>query len=389
LLDVAVVGGGPAGSRVAYKLAEFGHQVTVFEKRNAIGEKPCCTGIISQECIRNFSIPRSVVQQEFCSARIFSPSGIDLRLYRPEIQASIVNRKSFDSNLASLAQSLGVTFCLNNIVERVTFCRNKVTLVLKSPDGCRSVEAQTVILATGFASPIVKDLGLGAVSYFVTGAQTEVEISGVNEVEVYLDQNIAPGYFAWLVPVSTTTGLVGLLSRKSAGHHLRNWLTILEAKKRITPGNYPIRYGGIPLKPLKKTYGERLLVLGDAAGQVKPTTGGGIYFGMICADIAAEILHNAIEAGDLSANYLSGYEREWRKKLGSELKREYIARRLYERLTNPQIERILAGIQSSGVIDSLLQDKLVSFDWHGGLFVKILKHSLKRLVGKGLKNGDH
>jgi digeranylgeranylglycerophospholipid reductase len=388
LLDVAVVGGGPIGSRVAYRLAKFGHQVAVFEKRSAIGEKPCCTGIISQECIRKFSIPQSVVRQEFCSARIFSPSGKDIRLFRPEIQASIVNRKTFDTTLARLAQSLGVTFCLNNIVEKITFCRNNVTLDLKSPDGCRSVEARTVILATGFASTIVNNLGLGVVSYFVAGAQTEVEFSGVNEVEVYLDQNIAPGYFAWLVPVSTTRGLVGLLSRQNPGSHLRNWITQLEAKKRVIPGNYQIRYGGIPLKPLKKTYGERLLVLGDAAGQVKPTTGGGIYFGMICADIAAETLHNAIAAGDFSANHLSDYEREWRKKLGSELKMEYIARRLYERLTNPQIERILSGIESSGVIDSLLQDELVSFDWHGGLFVKILKHSLKRLVGKGLKNGD-
>jgi digeranylgeranylglycerophospholipid reductase len=389
LLDVAVVGGGPAGSRVAYRLAELGHHVAVFEKRSAVGEKTCCTGIISQECIRKFSIPRNVISQELCSARIYSPSGNSIRLYRSETQASIVSRKTFDSTLAGLAQALGVNYYLNHCVENLTFNPNKVTLDLNSPEGCFPVEAKAVVLATGFNSPIVRDLGLGRIDYFVTGAQTEVEISGVKEVEVYLDQTVAPGFFGWLAPISTTRGLAGLLSRQSPGQHLRNWITQLEAKKKVVSGTYKIRYGGIPLKPLNKTYGDRFLVLGDAAGQVKPITGGGIYFGLICANIAAETLHNAILAGNLSAPNLFNYEREWRNLLGSELKRGYFTRRLYERLSNPQLETILSGIRSSGLSDSLLQDESVSFDWHGGLMLKVLEHSLKRMVNKGHKNGDY
>ena len=104
-----------------------------------------------------------------------------------------------------------------------------------------------MVLATGFNSPIVKNLGLGRTGYFVAGAQTEVEISGVKEVEVYLDQKVAPGFFGWLVPISATRGLVGLLSRQSPGQHLRNWITQLEVKKKVVPGTHKIRYGGIPL----------------------------------------------------------------------------------------------------------------------------------------------
>ena len=82
------------------------------------------------------------------------------------------------------------------------------------------------------------------------------------------------------------------------------------------------------------------MVVGDAAGQVKPTSGGGIYYGLLCADIAADTLHRALQEGDFSAGMLSRYERKWKKRLGRELKIGYWARRMFERLSDGQIDRI-------------------------------------------------
>ena len=373
MLDVVIAGGGPVGSRVAYKLAGLGYQVAVIEKRPEIGEKPCCTGIISQECVTTFSIPSEVIFRPVKTAIVFPPSGEPIHLSRPETQACIVDRQAFDRALATQATSKGAEYHLNSKVERLSFKPDRVVIEVAEKGEVKQLEAQTVVLATGFNAPLVKGLGFGQVGYLAAGAQADVRVNGVDQVEVYFDSKLAPGFFAWLVPTSPGRGLVGLMSCQSPGSHLRDWLTKLTAQGKIIPENYPIRYGGIPLKPLARTFGERLLLIGDAAGQVKPTTGGGIYFGLLCADIAADTLHNALQSGDMSVHQMSKYERNWRKKLGHELRIEYFARRLYQRLSDRQVDSLFSYLQSNGIVDSLLKEENISFDWHGGLLLKVLR----------------
>ena len=123
------------------------------------------------------------------------------------------------------------------------------------------------------------------------------------------------------------------------------------------------------------------MLVGNAAGQVKPTTGGGIYYGLLCADIAADNLHLALEKNDLSADSLASYERQWRKKLGRELMIEYYARRFYERLSDRQIDRAF-DIASSNHVGEALLEKDSSFDWHGKTVLKILGH---RAISRAIK----
>ena len=139
---------------------------------------------------------------------------------------------------------------------------------------------------------------------------------------------------------------------------------------------------GISLKPLARTYGRRLVVVGDAAGQVKPTTGGGIYYGLLCADIAASNLHRALDNDDLSAKNLASYEREWKKKLGRELKIGYYARKFYEHLSDKQIDRIFDIIKSNGIDEALLKADDLSFDWHGEVILRLLGH---RVLSKAIE----
>jgi digeranylgeranylglycerophospholipid reductase len=129
------------------------------------------------------------------------------------------------------------------------------------------------------------------------------------------------------------------------------------------------------LKPLPRTYGDRLLIVGDAAGQVKPTTGGGIYYGLLCADIAANTLHQALESDALSAMSLSSYEREWKQRLGRELKIGYWTRKLYERLNDGQVDKLFDIMQSNSIAEALLKEEKLSFDWHGEAILRVLAHS--------------
>ncbi len=176
------------------------------------------------------------------------------------------------------------------------------------------------------------------------------------------------------------------MTNQSPGYHLRKWLAQLQAQRKIFPGEYPLNYGGIPLKTLERTYGERILIAGDAAGQVKPTSGGGIYFGLICADIASRTLHNALSINDLSSNMLLKYETDWRKVLARELKKEYLARRFYQTMNNKQIDLVISILKKSGIVDKLLQDPDLSFDWHGGILLKALKLAIGSGANHILKN---
>ena len=128
------------------------------------------------------------------------------------------------------------------------------------------------------------------------------------------------------------------------------------------------------------------MVVGTAAGQVKPTTGGGIYYGLLCADIAAATLERALKADDLSTDNLATYERAWRRRLWSELKRGYRVRKLYNTLSDNQIDRLFTVVKSADLDSMFLNDRGVSFDWHSGGLLKILgnvalsgiTHAIKR-----------
>ena len=372
---MAVIGGGPAGSQAAYKLASMGYGVVVVEQKERLGEPVCCTGVIGQECVSSFAIDESVIFRRVNSAQVFSPSGKRLSLWRPEPQACIVDRAAFNAALARRAQGKGVEYVLNSPVMGIEVKDDRVRIKADHPGGGSNLlEARAVVIATGFGSKVVEGLGLGKVGDFVMGAQAEVEATGVDEVEVYLGRDIAPGFFAWLVPTSPQRALAGLLSRRSPELYLRKLLSSLSAQGKIASAEAELSYGWTPLKPLARTYGDRLMVVGSTAGQVKPTSGGGIYYGLLCADMAANNLHRALKSDALSAKNLANYEKEWKRKLGRELRAGYWARKFYEILSDRQIDRIFDIIKSNGVDEALLQADDLSFDWHGRVVLRLLGH---------------
>ncbi len=385
LHDVIVIGAGPVGSQVAYHLAGEGHEVVVLEQKPRVGGAVCCTGIISQECVRVFSIADHVILRQENSAKLFSPSGRLLRLRRPGTQACIVDRAALDSAMAHRSQNKGTDYVLDSSVRDIEVGDKRVRVGVTFQGERLNFEARAVVIASGFGSRLTSGLGLGKISYFLMGAQAEVDTSRLDEVEVYLGQEVAPGFFAWLVPTSPHKALVGLALRHSSGSYLKKLMSFLRAHGKIVSDQAKIYFRGIPLKPLPRTYSKRLIVVGDAAGQVKPTTGGGIYYGLLCADMAARTLHRALESDDLSAKSLSNYEREWKVKLNRELRVDYLARKFYERLSNRQIDKIFDTIKSKGIAETILKMEDLSFDWHGEVLLRVLKHKAVSRVLEAMK----
>jgi len=373
--DVIIVGAGPAGSYAAYELSSRGHDVAVFEQKSAPGLDVCCTGIISAECFDSFGISADVILTRTNSAKFFSPSGKYLRLQTEKVQAYIVDRLSFDRALASKAQSRGAHYYCSSQVVDITLEKDSIEAETLCSGTREIFTARTVILANGFTPKLTQRLGMGKIRRFLIGAQAKVETKALDGPEVYFGREVAPGSFAWLVPISANTAYAGLLSTSQAKLQLQKFLLTPFCQGRIVNQEVEIRQRAIPLGILSRSYGNRVLVIGDAAGQVKPTTGGGIYFGHLGARIAVNVLDEALSSDKLTAERLGLYQKQWKAKMGKELAYGYWARWAYARLGDHQIERMFNIIGSGKLAGRLLNSSDFSFDWHSRLILASLRYS--------------
>ena len=374
MYDAIVVGAGPAGNIAALRLSQQGHRVAVVDWRHDIGDK-LCTGIVGIECVKRFPPDDRHVIREAKSATIVSPSGRRYHVEREEPQAFIIDRVAYVRALARRAADVGAEFILGSRVNQVDVTDRAVTV---SAGDSSSLSARLLLLTSGFGSPLVKAAGLqnGKNGDYMAGVQAEVVVNdgAVEDAEVYLGKRVAPGSFGWLVPLDGSRALAGIISRQKLNGHMDDFLSGLRAQGRVWEMTKGPSNWGVPIRPAQRTYADRVLVAGDAAGHVKPTTGGGIYYALLSGELAGEAAAGALECGDLSAGRLRLYERRWKSLFGRELTIGHYARLFYESLEDEQIDRLMAEIWDSGLKDELIDPPDFSFDWHGGVILKALKH---------------
>lgn len=385
MYDVIIIGAGPVGSYLAEKLACHGHKVLVLEKKADMGDDVCCTGIVGKECLDLLAIGNDLILRKANSARFVAPSGRSLRLWQNDEVAYVLDRPALNRKLANRAQAAGAEYVFQAQVTDIQSDPNHVRVRATQQGKTKSLKAQMAVIATGFGSPLPERLSLGKIGDSIIGAQAEVQVKGIDEAEVYLDHKLAPCGFAWLVPTKDDKGLAGLMTRQHPGRHMKQLLSILKAQGKIISDEVSAEYGIIPLRPPPRTYANRILVVGEAAGQVKPTTGGGIYYGLLCADIAADTLHQAFTANDFSASRLASYQKQWNAELGKELRIGYLAHRLFRNLNNKQLELALNLIGRYGIPQLITESRDFSFDWHGRLILKILRHLAIAIPTHGIK----
>ncbi len=368
--DVVVVGAGPTGCFAARGLARLGYEVLVLEEHTEIGEPVHCTGIIGMEACWRFNISPSCIETCLSSARFFSPGGHSFRVSASEPRAVVVDRSHFDRILSEEALSAGASFLLGARIESVTVEDDHVLVsgdCLGEPVAFRS---SLVILATGVDHALTQQLGVakrtGAV---ISGAQLIADTGDLHEVEVHLGRSIAPNGFAWAVPANGHGCRVGLVCQGRPHRLLGRFATGLERRGAIRRNGSPIRCRAVPSGPRTPSFGERTLVIGDAAGQVKATTSGGIYYGLLGAEASVAAADRAFRSGDCGAQSLSCYEREWFTQLGGEQRTGRILRRVQQSLTDRDLDTLfwLAGRTGLPAMLSRLR-----FDWHSSGVLSLL-----------------
>ena len=393
MYDAIVIGAGPCGNMAALELAKRGISVAVLDWRANIGDK-LCTGIIGRECAELWPPVPEYIHGEARSAIVVSPRGRRYRIERPNTQAYIVNRVAYVNSVADEARQAGAEYILNTRVTgiRITDKRAEITArannvslhgePVEPPMSAITYACRIVILASGFGSPLLRMVGLNgdASSEYLVGCQVEAMATDLTETEVYLGSDTAQNSFAWLVPLSESRALVGMAPRRRVNGQMDAFVSLAQSEGRIGDTASRPQTWGIPIRPLSPSYANRTLVAGDAAGLVKPTTGGGIFYSLLSGRLAAKAAHAALNSDKLAAKDLQGYESEWKAVFGSELRIGYYARILFETLSDEQIERLLDEFLSDGVIADYIGED-VAFDWHGKVILKALRHAnIRRLL---------
>ncbi len=356
--DIAVVGAGPSGLIAAREAAMRGAKVIVFEEHPQIG-LPChCAGLLSIKGLKeiNASPYGDYVQNRVKGAHFFSPSGISFTIEREKPVACVVNRRLFDCFLAKQAMKTGSEIRMKSRVQMVK--RDEDGRWVLNIRGGSPVKAKLLIDAEGSSTRILKmtELKTLETNKLLKGLQTD--ISGIEldpeYVEVHFGNKVAPGFFAWVIPLGDEAARVGLACRKFRPKDLLfNFI-----KKRfgdLEKISIHAFYSGsiITCGPIKRTYADGLLVVGDAAGQVKPISGGGVILGGICASIAGKVASKAIELNALGKNFLKNYESEWKAILGREFRVSLFARKILNLLSDRDFDKIFSIIGDKEVLHEI------------------------------------
>ena len=380
MVDVVVVGGGPAGLMAARALASEGHAVVILEEHDEVGVPVHCTGLLGLDAFEELDIPRQAILTTTHAARFVAADGSAVSIDAERIRAAIVDRAVFDQSLADSSCSAGADLRVGARVRSISVSADRVRVTGETAAAC--VDSRACIIACGASYRFNRALGLGVPRAFIQSAQLEAEFDGPQTVEVYLGRTVAPGGFAWTVPFARGArrfNRIGLMCEENAAARFAELSASLRQRYDVQGKHWPTpRMKILPLGPVAKTYGERLLAVGDAAGLVKPTTGGGIYYGLVSGQLAAGVLNGALRENDLSEARLRAYEGLWQARLGSEIRVGLKFRRLASRLNDRAIDALVELARIDGLVPLLKQT--ANFNWHGSSALALLRHAEFRKI---------
>ncbi|UCF12331.1 MAG: NAD(P)/FAD-dependent oxidoreductase [Thermoplasmatales archaeon] len=377
--DVAVIGGGPIGGYIAKRIAREGFKIALFEEHKRIGLPLKCAGLVTSRIFRILNFPKTkVVQNEIYGAHIYSPSGEVITIGGNKVHALVINRSQFDEEIINNAIKNGAEIYLES---RTTYAKkrnNTIQLDILKKEKTNQINCSLLIGADGSKSKIREVFRFPQPTEFLKGIGAEVTNTNLNPkfVEIFLGQNIAQGLFAWIIPINKdgSEARIGLCIDSNSKNTLRQCFNRLLKVKQLQNVKITKHIGGyIPLGPLKKTVESNIMLVGDAAAQVKPTSGGGIYPGLLCAQCCSSVALEALELNDFNKQVLNKYHKSWSKEIGKELSLGMKFRTIFKNFNDKQHDRYIKKFNNKKTIDTI--NKYGDIDYPSKLAIPLLKNS--------------
>lgn len=360
--DVVIAGGSVAGLICAREIASNNHSVLVIEEDYEIGTPEHCGGLVSTAGLEELGIIpfRKTFDHLIETAEIHAPNGNSFSINSKKQKVAEISRRELDKQIAHQAQKNGATIKVRTSFQEMT------DKGVRTSEG--EIECKIFVDARGVSSLIHKDR-----TGILSSAQYEIYADWIKKgkVEVFFDQEKYPGFFAWVIPSGEGKGKIGVAGKG---------INVVEAIEKFleTMGNYStIRkiYAPIWIKgPIDKFIDGKIVIIGDAAGQAKPTTAGGIYSSGMGGLYAGQAISKFLESNDMSD--LEEYQKRWTEKFGKEFEKQLFARKILERLDNNTINKLFESVTPEITKEISEKD---DFDFHTGSIIKLLgiKGSLK------------
>ena len=371
--DAVVAGGSVAGLLCAREIASSGNSVLVIEEDYEIGTPEHCGGLVSTRGLERLGIIPfgKTFDHIIKSAIIHAPNGSSFSIDSKKQKVAEISRRELDKQIAHQAQKNGAVIKVKTSFQELT------EEGVRTNDG--EIKCKIFVDARGISSLIHKDR-----EGILSSAQYEIYAEWIKkgQVEVFFDQEKYPGFFAWIIPSGEGKGKIGV-----AGKGIKVTEVLEEFLEER--GNYStIRkiFAPIWIKgPIKKFVETKTVIVGDAAGQAKPTTSGGIYTSGMGGILAGKAISKFLKSNNESD--LEEYQKTWTKQFGEEFEKQLWARKILERVDNNTINKLFELVTPEIIKEISEKD---DFDFHAGSIVKLLgvKGSVKTaqaLIGSELK----
>ena len=373
MYDAVVAGGSISGLLAAREIAKNGHSVLVLEEGFEIVSPEHCGGLVSKNALKELDIEPSqkTFDGEIECAKIFSPDGKEITINSKKQQIIVINRRELDKQAARQARDNGAKISVK------TSFQEKINNRVRTSNG--DIECKFFVDCRGVSRLVSKDR-----DGVLLTAQYEVYADWIKkgQVEVYFDQEKYPEFFAWVIPSGDGVGKIGVSGKGiNTTSRIDEFLKSKGEFSTIRKIFAPIWIKG----PIKNFVEDNTVIVGDAAGQAKPTTAGGIFSCGMAGIMAGKAISEALETGNPSS--LINYEKQWKEKFGKEFEKQNLARKILVRLDNDTINKLFNSITPE--IEEDISNK-EDFDFHTSSILRLLGmkgsfNTMQALIGGEIK----